>query len=356
MIKILIPNQIFNIKVWVTNMSHYLLLGYKNIHKGDIIHVPIEHLTKSSKVKIKLKCDYCGCEYEKMYAEYYKSHQYNTKDACNKIECKRTKGVESLKAKMIDDLWDKLEKKMEKENYVLLSTKEDYIGSNSKIRYICSMHGEQFSTYGNLINNDCGCIKCGYESTINKNKNSIEKVMNIIESEFGNTWINPNEYKNAHEHNIKILCGCCGENIFTTSYRNYKKGQKRCAFCSSSMSLQEKYIYDYLEKCNISFIFQKTFPDLKDIKYLIYDFFLPEYNLCIEYDGEQHYNTHFYETMPINPLSTFELTQKHDQMKTQYCIDNNIELLRIPYWSENHIEEIIQEKLEEIGKRNSLVS
>lgn len=356
MITILIQNQHFDVKIWNRNMKYYLNLGYKNIHKGDIINVPLNHLTDGSQIKILVKCDYCGKIFKKNYSHYKKSHKYNDKDACNNPECKRKKGVESLISENIDGLWDKLEEKMDKHGYILLTKKNQYKNNKTEISYICPKHGEQKSVYANLIHNDCKCMKCANEIKKSKMKNSIEKVNNIISKDFNNIWLNPDEYVNAHENNLKILCGCCKKNVFTTSFANYKKKQKRCGFCSSSMSLQEKYIYDFLKEHNINFVFQKTFPDLKDVKNLIFDFYLPEYNLCIEYDGEQHYNTHFYETMPIDdPLDKFKYMKKHDEMKNKYCADNGIELLRIPYWEEHNIIDHIKNKLKEIGKRNSLV-
>ena len=63
---------------------------------------------------------------------------------------------------------------------------------------------------------------------------------------------------------------------------------------------------------------------------------LPLYNICIEFDGQQHYHLQFGKTL-------LELmNQKYiDNIKTQYCKKNNISLLRIPYWEFNNIESII---------------
>ena len=61
----------------------------------------------------------------------------------------------------------------------------------------------------------------------------------------------------------------------------------------------------------------------------------------IEYDGKQHFK-------PVDIFGGqdgFEETQLHDQIKTQYCKDNNIELIRIPYWEKDNIEEILNHKL-----------
>ena len=73
-----------------------------------------------------------------------------------------------------------------------------------------------------------------------------------------------------------------------------------------------------------------------------FDFYLYDYNKCIEYDGEQHYNMNYDITMKNpNPEQAFATRKKHDQIKTDYCKEHNIGLLRIPYYKENYIEEII---------------
>lgn len=74
---------------------------------------------------------------------------------------------------------------------------------------------------------------------------------------------------------------------------------------------------------------QKSFVGcLSPKKYpLKFDFYLPDYNICIEYDGEQH----FYDTSGwFNNYSFKELCIR-DNIKNQYCDNNNIKLIRIPY-------------------------
>ncbi|MCB2320474.1 hypothetical protein LGK98_06505 [Clostridium tagluense] len=65
---------------------------------------------------------------------------------------------------------------------------------------------------------------------------------------------------------------------------------------------------------------------------------MPQYNTCIEYDGEMHYK----ETTLGNKLKQQQL---HDKIKNNYCKDNNINLIRIPYWEKNNIEQILKSAL-----------
>ena len=86
-------------------------------------------------------------------------------------------------------------------------------------------------------------------------------------------------------------------------------------------------IENILDKYNIEYEIEKRFNDCKFKKPLPFDFYLPKYNTCIEYDGEQHFRT--FELWGGN--KTLELQQIKDQIKTDYCVANNIKLIRIKY-------------------------
>ena len=93
------------------------------------------------------------------------------------------------------------------------------------------------------------------------------------------------------------------------------------------MSKYENYIMEYLKKGKISFVKEKTFQDLKHGLFR-FDFYLSDYRgraIIIEVDGEQHFK-------PIYGRQAFLKGQEHDRQKNSYCLANNIELYRIPYW------------------------
>lgn len=98
-------------------------------------------------------------------------------------------------------------------------------------------------------------------------------------------------------------------------------------------------IANYLTKNKIQFVQEYSFSDLKgDKNYpLRFDFYLPNYNILIEYDGIQHFQDGFF---------TNSLTHKYDSLKNTYCKEKGYTLIRISYKSYNEIESILKEKLD----------
>ena len=60
---------------------------------------------------------------------------------------------------------------------------------------------------------------------------------------------------------------------------------------------------------------------------LPFDFYLPDYNTCIEYQGEQHYRAIDY----FGGEDEFLIRKKHDEIKSEYCKQHKINLIIIPY-------------------------
>ena len=129
---------------------------------------------------------------------------------------------------------------------------------------------------------------------------------------------------------MKIICKTHG--IFEQEPRHHTTGEG-CPFCKKSKG--EKFIKKYLTLKNINYISQKTFDGCKNIKQLYFDFYLPDYNTCIEYDGEFHFKSIKY----FGGDERLKQQQKRDNIKNIYCKDKNINLYRIKY-NEN-----IEEKL-----------
>lgn len=92
-----------------------------------------------------------------------------------------------------------------------------------------------------------------------------------------------------------------------------------------------------MEDNNIKYKPQKTFDGCKYKYKLSFDFYLIDHNMCIEYDGKQHYEDIY------NCPEEFKKTQLRDKIKNKFCKDNNIKLLRIKY--DENVEDIIKKEL-----------
>ena len=106
---------------------------------------------------------------------------------------------------------------------------------------------------------------------------------------------------------------------------------KGCPRCNESQG--ERQITLWLQQHCIANISQKRFTDCRDIYTLPFDFYIPELNICIEYQGEQHYKpVNFGGINDEEAYDNFLKIQHHDEIKRNYCINNNITLICIPYW------------------------
>lgn len=72
---------------------------------------------------------------------------------------------------------------------------------------------------------------------------------------------------------------------------------------------------------------------------LPFDFYLPFYNLCIEYDGELHYRC----SEMFGGQKSLDRIKRHDDIKTKWCKENNIKLLRIHYLKKSKINKILDD-------------
>lgn len=137
----------------------------------------------------------------------------------------------------------------------------------------------------------------------------------------------------------KFICQECGEEFETSPNTSVLKNRSvKCKNCNFSKG--EQRIKEWLIDNNIKFEQQKTF------KYLIgagngllsYDFYLPQYNLLIEYQGKQHEK--FVERFHKSE-EDFIIQKEHDRRKKKYTKDNNIELLEIWYYDYENIEKVL---------------
>lgn len=316
-------------------------------------------------MKIKKICQYCGGEYyveksqeqrskfcsDKCFrANKNKQVEYNcdycgkpfmtTKSQIDKVENGQKKGLYccSQCAKDVQKpKWEDITSLFEKYNYELISTK--YINAKTKLKYICNKHrdkGVQSVTYNNL-KFGFGCTYCGDERTVEARRLSFEEVKKIFESTDKILLEQP--YVNAHTPLAYI---CKRHPDVGIQYMDTENARKQ--YCPHCNIVKGEYkISEFLIKNNIKFEIHKTYSDLFGIKggKLSYDFYLPNYNLLIEFQGEQHKHPVEY----FGGKEQFEIQQEHDRRKRNYARNNNIELLEIWYYDFLNIENILSDRL-----------
>ena len=140
----------------------------------------------------------------------------------------------------------------------------------------------------------------------------------------------------------KCRCDCGNEEVFI-SVKDLNSNHTHS--CGCLKSYYEHQIKNFLEELNINFIKEWTQEECRNPKtnaLLRFDFYLPDYNLCIEYQGEQHY------TGWKGQKNSLEEIKFRDEIKKQYCINNNINLYYISYLdrekiSKNYMENILND-------------
>ncbi len=196
--------------------------------------------------------------------------------------------------------------------------------SNGGIRWkcICDCGNIIYPTMTNLKRGhttSCGCVKNAFIQSCK---------IDIIGKKFGNLTVLNEENSINGKRMVRCLCDC--GNFHICSVQKLTSGHTMSCGCMHR-SKSEMYIEKILHKLNIDFEQQKRFENCKNRKTLPFDFFIPQYNICIEYDGEQHYK-------PVDRWGgneKFLNTQLNDKIKNQFCQENNIKLVRIPYTKTN---------------------
>ena len=122
----------------------------------------------------------------------------------------------------------------------------------------------------------------------------------------------------------KVIITCLIHGDFSQRPNHHLKGVG-CPHCNESKG--EKEIAKFLSKYDINYDRQYKFPDCKNIYQLPFDFYIPSMRACIEFDGEQHF-------LPLSFFGGQEALDRlkvNDKIKSDYCEDNYISLIRIRY-------------------------
>lgn len=211
-----------------------------------------------------------------------------------------------------------------------------YVNCYSKMKIICPDHGEFSQTA--VEHYRYGCRKCAQLANGKKKRMSQEDFINKAIEIHGDKYDYSKVKYITVQTKITIICLKHGE--FEQSPDNHIYTGCGCPICCISKG--ELSIKKYLESKNIDFVQQKRFKKCFRIQMLPFDFFIPDLNLCIEYDGEQHFRPIEY----FGGEESFIKTQESDAIKDDYCDCYGRGLIRIPYFIKD-IEMYLQEKIME---------
>ncbi len=208
-----------------------------------------------------------------------------------------------------------------------------------KAKIVCPEHGVFEQCIWNHIKGR-GCPHCAREEKTDNKTDVINKFKETHGDVYDYSLV---EYINDK---IKVKITCLKHGVFEQIPMKHKCGQG-CPKCR--MSHGERNIKRFLDENNILYESQKKFDKCKNKSPLPFDFYLPKFNACIEYDGEQHFEPRF--TKSKKSFSNFEKIKNNDSIKNGFCVDNNIRLLRIPYYEKDNIEIILEIEILKWEKR-----
>jgi hypothetical protein len=200
-------------------------------------------------------------------------------------------------------------------------------------------------TIDNHINTQTGCPTC-----VDKTHtlvSFIKKARDVHGDKYDYSHVEWTPTTN-NRSTVTIICPTHG--TFKQAISGHINHQHGCTKCSSSKG--EIAIARLLDQYNIAYIQEYKFPactNPKTGKLMRFDFWLPGYNVCIEFHGEQHYHPVLFgnrgapDPEARNTLAIEQLTkiQYRDSVKEQYCKQNNIRLIIIPHTAKEHIVDLL---------------
>ncbi len=201
-------------------------------------------------------------------------------------------------------------------------------GIKNKVDIICPEHGVYRQRVSNHMNLKDGCPMC-----VGKGKWNTE----ILKEYFNKVHLNKYDYTNVIfsgvSNKVEIICNLHGS--FLQNIHKHLKGQG-CPECTFN-SKGEEYIKSHLEDLKIKYIRQHGFDSCRFKNKLSFDFYLPELDTCVEFDGIQH----FKPVEEFGGLKEFEKIKLRDECKNKWCLENNINLIRIRYDQIDRIREML---------------
>lgn len=219
-------------------------------------------------------------------------------------------------------------------------------GKGQKSRVICKCDCGNY-TMVNLQDFRSGKVKscgCLYKDTDRKYSKDYSLEENNTNPFY--EYVSPSNEKWEWSHQIvwNIKCRKCGNmylGIPTELISNKRTHGMNPCDCWKQHSVGVQKIINILTKNDIPFELEKKFDTCLSPKGnpLPFDFYLPTQNTLIEFDGEQHFKISFGQSE-----EKLILQKQYDKIKTEWCLRNNISLIRVPYFKKfTNLDELFKE-------------
>lgn len=255
---------------------------------------------------------------------------------CQELDCKSKRRSQQRK-RSNDDVLNQIYNLVQDEYSVL----SEYKGSNEYMKFKHNKCNHEFPmTPHNFIFNEQRCPKCAQLSRNDKMTKTHEEFLIELETKYPCEYEVLDKYINSHTK-IRFLHKSCGHITHQTPSKAMLN-LSICKFCGYPTRGEQKII-DFLDSIMFGeYEYQQYYEDLVGINNgeLSYDFYLPKYNLLIEYQGEYHDGSAGNQTE-----EEFEIQKEHDIRKREYAVAHGIELLEIWYWDYDNIENILADYL-----------
>ena len=290
----------------------------KKLNVNDFIkylrdnNAPIDYVSGyiNTSTKCLVRCTICGNEY------------YSTPSNIKRGYFCRKCGIKSASKKLSTPLL--VFNAYLKDNKIPIRYVSGYVNYGTSCNLTCLNCAYKWKARPQDIKKGERCPRC---SRIKSNKVKEKPLYIFIERLQNSTLEYIGGYKNITTP-CKVICRVCKYKQFRSPH-DLSACNYRCPKCSlhRKQSMGEYYVENYLKNAKISYIYPKTFDDLRNTLPLHYDFYLPKENILIEYQGVQHYEPRDY----FGGLKAYKRQLHNDDIKRQYAKDNGYKLIEIPY-------------------------
>ena len=210
-----------------------------------------------------------------------------------------------------------------------------YKATGRKLLFQCNKCKEKFYKSWASITQGEGCLYC-VGRRVGKSNSLYYLRKDLVKEWSLKNRKSPKDFTVGSHKIAWWICKNCNKDWKCEIYRRTNKKSYLCPNCK--ISLGEKVIMNWLDKNNIKYTFQKRFEKCRSKKPLPIDFHIPKFNICIEYNGKQHYEEIGY----FGGKRGLENRKIVDRKKKNYCKRNKIKLLIIPYLRFNDIGKILE--------------